>query len=204
MGKRLDSKYLPGKRSRDWLKFKTHGEQEFVVVGYTKGKGRREWSFGSLVLATNGAEGLEWVGNVGTGFDDAEQERLLKKLRAARARRRRLPAAAEDAAGPQGRRRLGRAEARRRGLVRRVHARRPPARAGLPRSARRQGRERGAARDCAADSGGDQQGQACPAALEPRQAVLARGGDHEGRPARLLPRRCAGRWSRTCATGRSR
>jgi len=81
MGKRLDSKYLPGKRSRDWLKFKTHGEQEFVVVGYTKGKGRREWSFGSLVLAANGPEGLEWVGNVGTGFDDAEQERLLKKLR---------------------------------------------------------------------------------------------------------------------------
>jgi bifunctional non-homologous end joining protein LigD len=81
MGKRLDSKYLPGKRSRDWLKFKTHGEQEFVIVGYTKGKGRREWSFGSLVLATNGPEGLEWVGNVGTGFDDDEQERLLKKLR---------------------------------------------------------------------------------------------------------------------------
>ena len=33
------------------------------------------------VLATNGDAGLEWVGNVGTGFDDAEQERLLKKLR---------------------------------------------------------------------------------------------------------------------------
>jgi bifunctional non-homologous end joining protein LigD len=81
MGKRLDSKYLPGKRSRDWLKFKTHGEQEFVIAGYTRGKGRREWSFGSLVLATNGDDGLEWVGNVGTGFDDAEQERLLKKLR---------------------------------------------------------------------------------------------------------------------------
>ena len=59
MGKRLDSRYLPGKRSRDWLKFKTHGEQEFVIAGYTKGKGRREWSFGSLVLATNGPEGLE-------------------------------------------------------------------------------------------------------------------------------------------------
>src|SRR4029079_5902990 len=81
MGKRLDSKYLPGKRSRDWLKFKTHGEQEFVIAGYTRGKGRREWSFGSLGLATNGDDGLEWVGNVGTGFDDAEQERLLKKLR---------------------------------------------------------------------------------------------------------------------------
>jgi bifunctional non-homologous end joining protein LigD len=81
MGKRLDSRYLPGKRSRDWLKFKTHGEQEFIVAGYTRGKGRREWSFGSLVLAVNGPDGLEWVGNVGTGFDDAEIERILKKLR---------------------------------------------------------------------------------------------------------------------------
>jgi bifunctional non-homologous end joining protein LigD len=81
MGKRLTSPYLPGKRSRDWLKFKTHGEEEFVVAGYTRGKGRREWSFGSLVLATNGRDGLEWVGNVGTGFDDAEQDRLLKRLR---------------------------------------------------------------------------------------------------------------------------
>jgi bifunctional non-homologous end joining protein LigD len=81
MGKRLDSRYLPGKRSRDWLKFKTHGEQEFVIAGYTRGKGRREWSFGSLVLAVNGPDGFEWVGNVGTGFDDAEIERILKKLR---------------------------------------------------------------------------------------------------------------------------
>ncbi|HSC49565.1 MAG TPA: DNA ligase D, partial [Gaiellaceae bacterium] len=81
MGKRLDSRYLPGKRSRDWLKFKTHGEQELVVAGYTRGKGRREWSFGSLVLATNGPDGLQWAGNVGTGFDDAEQERVLAALR---------------------------------------------------------------------------------------------------------------------------
>ncbi len=81
MGKRLDSRYLPGKRTRDWLKFKTHGEQEFVIVGYTRGQGRREHSFGSLVLGVYGPDGLEWVGNVGTGFDENEIERLLKKLR---------------------------------------------------------------------------------------------------------------------------
>src|SRR5213075_2106034 len=77
MGKRRDSRYLPGKRTRDWLKFKTHGEQELVIAGYTRGKGRREGSFGSLVLATNGPDGLEFAGNVGTGFDEAEIERLL-------------------------------------------------------------------------------------------------------------------------------
>src|SRR5204863_735236 len=81
MAKRLDSRYLPGKRTRDWLKIKTHGEQEFVIAGYTRGKGRREGSFGSLVLATNGPDGLEFAGNVGTGFDEAEIQRLLKELR---------------------------------------------------------------------------------------------------------------------------
>jgi bifunctional non-homologous end joining protein LigD len=82
MGKRVDSRYLPGKRSRDWLKFKTHGEEEFVIAGYTRGQGRREGSFGSLVLGRYDAGGeLEYVGNVGTGFDEREIERLLKKLR---------------------------------------------------------------------------------------------------------------------------
>jgi bifunctional non-homologous end joining protein LigD len=82
MGKKVDSRYLPGKRTRDWLKFKTHGEQELVIAGYTKGKGRREWSFGSLVLGAYEGDGtLRWAGNVGTGFDDDEIEKLLKKLR---------------------------------------------------------------------------------------------------------------------------
>jgi bifunctional non-homologous end joining protein LigD len=81
MGKRLESRYQPGKRSRDWLKFKAHAEQEFVVAGYTKGQGRREGSFGALVLGAYEGGDLGWVGNVGTGFDDAEIERLLKKLK---------------------------------------------------------------------------------------------------------------------------
>jgi bifunctional non-homologous end joining protein LigD len=81
MAKRLDSRYLPGKRTRDWLKLKTHAEQEFVIAGYTRGKGRRASAFGSLVLAVYGDDGLEYVGNVGTGFDEAEIERLLRKLR---------------------------------------------------------------------------------------------------------------------------
>jgi bifunctional non-homologous end joining protein LigD len=81
MGKRLESRYQPGKRSRDWLKFKAHAEQELVIVGYTRGQGRREGSFGALVLGVYEAEGLRWAGNVGTGFDEAEIERLLKTLK---------------------------------------------------------------------------------------------------------------------------
>jgi bifunctional non-homologous end joining protein LigD len=81
MAKRLGSRYLPGKRSRDWLKIKGHGRQEFVIAGYTPGKGRREGTLGSLVLGAYQGGKLVYVGNVGTGFNDAEIKRLLAKLK---------------------------------------------------------------------------------------------------------------------------
>jgi bifunctional non-homologous end joining protein LigD len=81
MAKRLDSRYLPGKRTRDWLKIKTHSEQEFVIAGYTKGTGRRASSFGSLVLGYYAGGELVYAGNVGTGFNSREIEKLLDTLR---------------------------------------------------------------------------------------------------------------------------
>jgi bifunctional non-homologous end joining protein LigD len=81
LSKKAASRYTPGRRSRDWLKVKTQGRQELIVVGYTKGQGRRADGFGSLVLAVNEGGELRWAGNVGTGFDDAEIKRLLKLLK---------------------------------------------------------------------------------------------------------------------------
>ncbi len=84
VAKRADSVYEPGRRSRNWLKIKTHGRQEFVIAGYTKGQGRREGQFGSLVLGVWEDGRLRYAGNVGTGFNDAEIEklqRLLKELK---------------------------------------------------------------------------------------------------------------------------
>src|SRR6266513_1470241 len=78
MAKRADSRYAVGRRTRDWLKIKTHGRQEFIIAGYTKGQGRRAGTLGSLVLAVNKGGELEYVGNVGTGFSGDEIERLLK------------------------------------------------------------------------------------------------------------------------------
>jgi bifunctional non-homologous end joining protein LigD len=80
MAKRPGSRYSEGGRTRDWLKIKTHGEQEFVIVGYTKGEGRRADRFGSLVLATYEGSELRWVGNVGTGFTEKTLSDLLKSL----------------------------------------------------------------------------------------------------------------------------
>jgi bifunctional non-homologous end joining protein LigD len=81
IAKRADSPYQPGKRTRDWLKVKTHGRQEFLIAGYTRGKGRREGTLGALVLAHHVGDELVWAGNCGTGFTQEEIEKLLRKLR---------------------------------------------------------------------------------------------------------------------------
>jgi bifunctional non-homologous end joining protein LigD len=80
MAKRTSSRYGEGKRGRDWLKIKTHGRQEFVICGYTKGQGRRAGGFGALVLGVHRGGQWEWVGNVGTGFREHDIDELLAKL----------------------------------------------------------------------------------------------------------------------------
>ncbi len=81
VAKKTGSVYRPGRRTRDWVKVKTQNNEEFVIVGYTRGSGRRAGTFGSLVLGVNEGGELRYVGNVGTGFDDAEIDRLLRQLR---------------------------------------------------------------------------------------------------------------------------
>jgi len=81
VAKRADSRYRPGRRSTDWHKVKLRRTQEVVVVGYTRGQGRRAQGFGALVVAIYEAGGLRWAGNVGTGFGDDEIERLLGVLK---------------------------------------------------------------------------------------------------------------------------
>jgi bifunctional non-homologous end joining protein LigD len=80
MAKRPGSRYAEGKRTRDWLKVKTHSRQEFVICGWTKGQGRRAGSFGSLVLGAYRGNELAWVGNCGTGFTEHDIDGLLAKL----------------------------------------------------------------------------------------------------------------------------
>jgi bifunctional non-homologous end joining protein LigD len=81
IAKRLDSRYQPGGRTRDWLKVKTHGRQEFIIAGYTKGQGRRSGRLGSLILAVNRGGELHYAGNCGTGFTDNEIDKLMRLLK---------------------------------------------------------------------------------------------------------------------------
>jgi bifunctional non-homologous end joining protein LigD len=80
VAKRRDSRYFPDRRSADWRKVKLRGRQEFVVAGWTRGQGRRAAGFGALVLGVWEEGRLRWAGNVGTGFTDAEIERVLGLL----------------------------------------------------------------------------------------------------------------------------
>jgi bifunctional non-homologous end joining protein LigD len=81
VAKRLDSPYVPGRRVPEWQKVKVRGRQEVVIAGYTKGQGKRSGGFGALVAGVREAGSLRWVGNVGTGYSDAEIDRLLRLLK---------------------------------------------------------------------------------------------------------------------------
>jgi bifunctional non-homologous end joining protein LigD len=80
VSKRAASTYQPGKRGGAWLKVKSRDRQEFVIAGYTIGKGRRSKGIGALILAVDRDGDLTYVGNCGTGFDDKELDRLQDLL----------------------------------------------------------------------------------------------------------------------------
>ena len=66
VAKRAASCY-ESRRSSEWVKVKVNWQQEFVICGYTGGE--REY-FSSLVLGVYSEGRLEYVGCVGTGFDN--------------------------------------------------------------------------------------------------------------------------------------
>jgi bifunctional non-homologous end joining protein LigD len=89
--KHADSRYKAGRRTPDWRKLKIVHEQEFVIGGWTEPRQTRA-SFGALMLGVyedgGGGSGLKaqgkadlvYVGHVGTGFDERELARLMKRL----------------------------------------------------------------------------------------------------------------------------
>ena len=69
IGKKRQSKYEPGKRSSAWLKVKSTRSAEFVVGGYTKGKGSRA-PLGALLVGHWDGGKLRYASHVGSGFDE--------------------------------------------------------------------------------------------------------------------------------------
>jgi bifunctional non-homologous end joining protein LigD len=81
IGKREDSTYDKGSRSKAWLKIKTNVSGEFLICGFTEGSGSRNHTFGSLLLGEFDEQGvLQYVGGVGTGFNAKKLAALLKRM----------------------------------------------------------------------------------------------------------------------------
>jgi bifunctional non-homologous end joining protein LigD len=78
IAKELSSKYVSG-RSPAWLKVKVRKEDEFVIGGYTAPSGARHY-FGALLLGVYARGELNYVGKVGTGFDEDTLKSLHKKF----------------------------------------------------------------------------------------------------------------------------
>jgi bifunctional non-homologous end joining protein LigD len=78
VAKRIDGTYQPGKRSRAWLKMKAAQSAEFVIGGYTRGKGARE-PLGALLLGYFAGKALHYAGHVGSGLDDEVIATLLER-----------------------------------------------------------------------------------------------------------------------------
>ena len=79
MAKKADSPYRNG-RSGDWLKIRADRIDDFVVVGFTKGKGARS-GFGSLHVGAYGGGGkLIYCGRAGSGFTGAQLDEISEQL----------------------------------------------------------------------------------------------------------------------------
>jgi len=79
VSKRVDAPYTPGNRGL-WLKVKCLHREEFVVVGWTDPEGSRPY-LGALLLGYYDPDGrLIFAGRVGSGINQAELQRLSRKL----------------------------------------------------------------------------------------------------------------------------
>lgn len=80
IAKKAESRYLPGKRTRDWLKIKNVMRQECVISGWTEGKGGRRGYLGALILGLYKDGRLVYCGHAGTGFNEQTLNNLQKLL----------------------------------------------------------------------------------------------------------------------------
>jgi bifunctional non-homologous end joining protein LigD len=79
VGKRRDSRYESGRRSTSWLKVKPTQSADFVVGGYSQGKGSRA-PLGALLVGYWDEGKLRYASHVGSGFDDRTLAQATARL----------------------------------------------------------------------------------------------------------------------------
>jgi bifunctional non-homologous end joining protein LigD len=80
IAKRDAAPYVPGARSRDWLKLKLQHRAEFVVGGYTEPRRTRLY-LGAILLGYFDRKGqLQYVGHTGGGFNRESLKDMYERL----------------------------------------------------------------------------------------------------------------------------
>lgn len=82
MAKRLDSPYVPGKRSPHWLKIKVAQTGVFEIVGFTPHETAGDM-IGALIIAERVGRRWAYKGKVGSGFTELERREFHTRLSAA-------------------------------------------------------------------------------------------------------------------------
>lgn len=80
IAKKENSVYVPGIRSKDWLKIKTEKRQEAVIGGYTRNENTSK-QFSALLLGVYENGEFISIGPVGTGFNNSLQTEILEKCK---------------------------------------------------------------------------------------------------------------------------
>jgi bifunctional non-homologous end joining protein LigD len=73
MAKKEDSVYVEGDRTREWLKIKSNKRHEVVIGGFTQNEGSVK-TFSSLLVGVFDNGRLDYIGKIGTGFNDKNTE----------------------------------------------------------------------------------------------------------------------------------
>jgi bifunctional non-homologous end joining protein LigD len=79
MAKKVGSTYQFGRRTKDWLKIKTHQRQEAVIGGFTEPRGSRK-HIGALVLGVYKNDDLIYIGHTGGGIPSDQMPQLRANL----------------------------------------------------------------------------------------------------------------------------
>ncbi|MBO9561755.1 MAG: DNA ligase D [Niastella sp.] len=77
MAKKADSIYVPGERTRDWLKLKANKRHEVVIGGFTQNDDSPKL-FSSLLVGVYDGKRLNYTGKIGTGFNDKMQQEMMR------------------------------------------------------------------------------------------------------------------------------
>ncbi|HNP21793.1 MAG TPA: DNA ligase D [Panacibacter sp.] len=77
MAKKEDAVYVPGARSKEWLKIKANKRHEVVIGGYTINEDTSKL-FSALLVGVFEKGKLHYTGKVGTGFNEKIQQEIMQ------------------------------------------------------------------------------------------------------------------------------